>query len=77
MYDGSSAKLYINGVLVSEQTRTGELKLPTKGSQYLAIGADSDPTGAGNCNMVGKIAAANLYAEALTAAEVLALYQAY
>lgn len=77
VYDKSSAKLYINGVWVAEFAREGSLKLPTKGAQYLAIGADSNTTIYGACNMVGKMATANLYAEALTDAEVAALYQSY
>ena len=64
-------------MLVSTIARSGVPKLPASDSRYLVIGADSDPTGLGNCNMVGKVAAANLYSGALTAAEVAALYAAY
>ncbi len=81
-FDGSALKLYFNGQLVGTQATTNsKFTLPISGAYYLGIGCDSSPTSTeiygGLSHMTGKLAAANLYSDALTAAEVMSLYNSY
>ncbi len=81
-FDGSAIKLYFNGELVgTTTTKNATWTLPISGAYHLGIGCDSSPKSpdmyGGLSHMTGKIAAANLYSDALTAAEVLALYNKY
>jgi len=78
VYTGTRIRLYFNGELVNEVTASKTTwKLPANGANYLCIGGDSTtyfPNG--SSFMTGKMAIANLYSDALTSAEVAALYAA-
>ena len=79
VYTGSKIQIYINGVLQNEVNASKtSWTLPANGAQYLSVGGDSSPTAPGGTNFfTGKMAAANLYSDALTAAEIAALYAKY
>ena len=79
VYTGTKIQLYINGVLKDEKAAAkNTFTLPANGAHYLSIGGDSTPGAANGTNfMTGKIAVANVYSEALSMTEILALYQSY
>lgn len=70
-YDGTTINLYVNGQLDKSGAASGTLDYPSGGG--LGIGRKYSVTGS---NFSGTEAAASIYNSALTAAQVLALYQA-
>jgi hypothetical protein len=77
VYDGSKLHLYANGKLIgSANAHSGSMTFPAAYAQYLCLGGDSGSTPEGTSYMNGKIAVTNIYSEALSASEVLAIYNA-
>ena len=75
--DASKNILYINGVEISSQNRTGGTNLGTNG--YCVLGQEQDSIGGGFSNvqdLLGDIAQVNVYNRALSASEVLQNYNA-
>lgn len=75
-WDGSTARLYVNGDLVAEQAATGALKAPTGSARSLLLGADSNTTDGGEFWADATIRSARLYSDALTAEQAAALHAA-
>ena len=73
-YDGQTLTLYINGVAVDTLENAGTVKQP--GAGQLVIGGDTQHSSSGRFATCS-ILSANVYASALTAAEVAALYTTY
>ena len=65
-FDGKWSRLYINGSLAASVEREGQFTPPGSGSRFFCIGADADANNAVNRYFTGKIAAVNIYSEALT-----------
>ncbi|MBO4362849.1 MAG: metallophosphoesterase [Clostridia bacterium] len=65
-FDGTWSRLYINGALAASVKREGQFTPPGSGSRFFCIGADADANNAVNRYFTGKIAAVNIYSEALT-----------
>ena len=78
-FDGSQLCLYVDGALAASATTTkAAWTLPKDGAHYMCVGGDSSPsTYDGKNYITGKMAAANIYGEALTAAEIAALFAQY
>ncbi|MBQ8345582.1 MAG: metallophosphoesterase [Clostridia bacterium] len=77
VYDGTTVKLYVNGVLAEEITASGNMQLPAGGCQFLCVGADSQPSKVGDAPFDGSIAVANVYSTALTQDQIRTLYTSY
>ena len=74
-FDGKNVCLYINGEPVASEAMSGEAFFPVKPSaRYLSVGADADLNYGSHANFTGRIAAVNIYATPLNAAQVAALY---
>jgi len=76
-FDGSTVKLYVNGVLKASEQVEGKITFTADSSaRFLCIGADS---GAGTyeypCS--GELIAANVYGKALSGEQIAALYAGY
>lgn len=67
-YDGTAVRLYVNGILVGETAATGSLTDPT--CRFMVIGADAQPSKAGDAPLTGAISVANIYSTALTADQI-------
>lgn len=77
-YDRRSVKVYINGVLMSNETAAPPFSPPgSEDAQFLCIGGDSGYSGETEANFTGKIVTANVYGRALTDSEISALYNQY
>ena len=71
VWDGATLVLYLNGEKVDETPAQGSgIKVPT--SQYLFLGADTDPTGEPEYLGTGQLAQAAVYSQALAADQVAA-----
>ncbi len=74
-FDGKNVCLYVNGALAASEAVSGEAFFPVYPSAcYLSVGGDAGPDYASHARFTGRIAAANLYATPLNAAQVAALY---
>ena len=77
-YDGSTIRFYVNGTLAATTAISGKVWFPLKeDARYLVVGGDSTrlPWWTER-NMNGETRAMNVYSAPLSAAEVLAKYQA-
>lgn len=72
-YDGTTVKLYYDGVMIKEAKLGGAIKFPAS-SQYLGIGGDAGETDQGESMMNGSLAIARIYSKALTDSQVYNLY---
>ena len=68
------ADIYINGVLSSSKTLTGDFKFPASGRGWFGIGGDPDTEKTASNAWCGDIVTARVYNDALTAEEVTALW---
>lgn len=66
--------IYINGELVDEVEKEGELKFPSQEELYIALAGDLSSGSNIEAGFPGDIAVARVYGKALTAEEVGALY---
>ena len=73
-YDGENLILYMNGTAVDRLTVGGPVKAPQV--QFFVVGGDSEANGTGAFAACA-VGCANVYAAALTATQVAALYAAY
>lgn len=76
-WDGSTVKLYVNGVLASQTAASGALRLPPEAAHGFAFGADIDGNGAGQFFTKTTIATARVFSTAVADTQVAALYDAY
>ena len=66
----------IQDVIATIEPLEGDMKFPTHdGAKYLCIGADSDASGKGEYFFKGMIKSVGIYSTALTAGNVLYLYE--
>ncbi|MGH1563721.1 LamG-like jellyroll fold domain-containing protein [Mumia sp. DW29H23] len=73
VWDGSTVKLYVDGDLVRETPATGAFKIPTGNATSMMLGADSNPSNAGQFFGRTTLRTARVYSKALSADEVVAL----
>ncbi|MBQ8339455.1 MAG: metallophosphoesterase [Clostridia bacterium] len=78
-FDGTSLKIYLNGVEKKSLTTEGHTMVLSSSldAQYLVIGGDTVTGNIADNYMTGKIAGVELYAGALSANEILAHYNEY
>ena len=74
MEQEQKADIYINGVLSSSKTLTGDFKFPASGRGWFGIGGDPDTEKTASNAWCGDIVTARVYNDALTAEEVTALW---
>ena len=70
----NEGRYYINGVLSSSKTLTGDFKFPASGRGWFGIGGDPDTEKTASNAWCGDIVTARVYNDALTAEEVTALW---
>jgi len=73
VWDGTTAKVYVNGELAVEDSAKGNLTLPASEFQWIGVGADSDGAKAAT-PFNGDIAVAKIHDAVLSAEEVTSLY---
>lgn len=72
-YDGSTVRLYVNGVLAASTPATGTLSSPSAGARNLVIGADASGRDRPAYFAPATISRAKVFSKALSPDEVLAL----
>ena len=74
VYDGSTIKLYANGVLVDSAATVGEFQFGYHTSHYIVIGAGATTNYNVDTSSKCDMATFNIYSDALTAEEISTLY---
>jgi hypothetical protein len=70
-YDGTTVRLYVDGVLKDSKAATGAINYPTIPAAYgFCVGADINSSGVGEGFFKGNVALAKVYSSALSEAQV-------
>lgn len=69
VWDGTTYKLYVNGVLASTTAATGALTIPVAGARHFTMGADADVDKVAQFGPPSSYAAAGVFSRAVTPAE--------
>ncbi len=73
VWNGSSIKLYVDGVLAAETPAAGALTLPSATARNFLVGADAGNNGVAQFYAHSRIANARVFSQALTESQVKAL----